>query len=513
MKLFQKVIVSFLLGFICSIIVASISDFDFRDVFWGSWLLFSLLFFLIVYLYYWFGAEKFLGLTIVFALLFRLGLGLITTYNLIDWGYQNDPYESGYLFKDAFTRDNQAWDLAASEKPIWAAFSNDFFSDQYGGLLALSSLVYRIFTPNAHVQFNIIFLVSIINIVGILFLSKGLLILNKEETLSGKSKLILLIFSFYPDAILFSSSQMREPLLLGLSAILFWIVQNQNFKLFLRFGLFAIISIFLLFVSLKIGLFIIFSFFIWMLFQPYVSEIRYLQPKYLIPVIVIIVLIAFYFSFSWIVEAAKWDALLLERNSGFVQYIVSIIGTRYRLAFATLYGLFQPVLPAALIEPSKLFWRILNSLRALGWYLLMPGLIYGFIYYLREKEKNKKTLFFILWLISIFWIILSSIRAGGDMWDNPRYRMSFLLLISFVVVEAFLNGWKKKDHWLIRIIIGEIVFVLFFLQWYIARYWGIFDNLPILHMMVVLAAIFILILASGLIHEHKKKKSELKLSN
>jgi hypothetical protein len=175
--------------------------------------------------------------------------------------------------------------------------------------------------------------------------------------------------------------------------------------------------------------------------------------------------------------------------------------------------LFQPVLPAALIEPSKLFWRILNSLRALGWYLLMPGLIYGFIYYLREKEKSKKTLFFILWLISIFWIILSSIRAGGDMWDNPRYRMSFLLLISFVVVEAFLNGWKEKDHWLIRIIIGEIVFVLFFLQWYIARYWGIFDNLPILHMMVVLAAIFILILASGLIHEHKKKKSELKLSN
>jgi len=66
--------------------------------------------------------------------------------------------------------------------------------------------------------------------------------------------------------------------------------------------------------------------------------------------VIVIVIIALFFSSKWILEAGKWDALLLERNSGFVQYIVSIIGSRYRLLFASIYGLFQPVLPAALTD-------------------------------------------------------------------------------------------------------------------------------------------------------------------
>ena len=82
--------------------------------------------------------------------------------------YDEEPYTSGYLFQDSYVRDNQSWELAKSDEPIWAAFSNDFFSDQYGGLLAISSIVYRVFTPQAHVQMNIIFLVTIINIIGII---------------------------------------------------------------------------------------------------------------------------------------------------------------------------------------------------------------------------------------------------------------------------------------------------------------------------------------------------------
>ena len=508
MNFLKRLILPVGLGFLCSFINLLVSDFSFNDIFWGTAILFSILFLLLINLLFSFGSNKFLVWILSISLILRFGLGMITTYNLVDWGYEDDPYTSGYLFKDAFTRDNQAWDLATSDKPIWAAFSNDFFSDQYGGLLALSSFVYRLFTPNVHAQFNIIFLVSIINTIGIIFLAKGLLAYKGEETYSVTSKFILLIFSFYPDAILFSSSQMREPLLFGLSAVLFWIVHEPKMKIIFRMTLFFITSIVLLFVSLKIGLFIIFSFFIWMLFKPYFSEFQVLKPKYLILPIILLVIVSFYFSYSWIVEAAKWDALLLERNSGFVQYVVSIIGTQYRLAFASLYGLLQPVLPAALIEPSKLFWGILNSLRAFGWYLLMPGLFYGFVYFFREKDKKRKIEFGVLWLISMFWIILSSVRAGGDMWDNPRYRISFLVFISFVVAQAFLYGWRTKDHWLKRIIIAEIIFVLFFLQWYIARYTGIFDNLPFLYMVGILSIIFVLIFGSGLFYEFARKNRE-----
>ncbi len=497
-----------LLGAITSGLFYLFSEFEFKDVFWGTWILTSLLYLLMINLYLKCGPTKFLSWVIGIALFLRLGLGLVTTEHLIDWGYDKEPYQSGYLFKDAYSRDLQAWDLASSDKPLWAAFSNDFFTDQYGGLLALSSSIYRLLTPFAHFQINIIFFVAMINIIGIIFLAAGLKEKNKVNVFSATSKIIILIFAFYPDAILFSASQMREPILLGISACLFWIIHKQEINIKRRLLFFSLISIFLLIISLKIGIFIIFSFFVWMLFQPYIKKNKFFNSKFIIFPIILFVLIALYFSYNWIIEAGKWDAILLERNSGFVQYIVSIIGKKYRLLFASLYGLFQPVLPAALIEPSKLFWGVLNSMRALGWYLLMPVIVYGFVYIFREKQKEKKLEYLFLWLLSIFWIFLSSIRAGGDMWDNPRYRLSFLLFIAYIVGVAFYHGWKTKDHWLARFFVAELVFVLFFLQWYISRYTGLFENLPFFSMVIILSIVFGVILVTGIFKEinlHKLK--------
>ena len=506
MKLVKRIGLPIILGSIVSWIFFIFSEYNLNEVFWGTWLFTSLFFLLLIYLIQKSEVTKFLTWVVGISLFLRLGLGLITTENLIDWGYDQEPYQSGYLFKDAYSRDNQAWDLAISDQPIWAAFSNDFFTDQYGGLLALSSLIYRLFTPDAHFQINIIFFVTMINVIGILFLALGLREKNKDIGFSPSSKIIILIFSFYPDAVLFSASQMREPILLGISACLFWIIHKQKIKIWNRFALFSLFSIFLLLISLKIGIFIIFSFLIWMLFQPYRKQIKVLNSKIIILPVIVIVIIALFFSSKWILEAGKWDALLLERNSGFVQYIVSIIGSRYRLLFASIYGLFQPVLPAALIEPSKLFWKILNSLRALGWYLMIPILVYGIVYFFRENEKFKKFEYLFIWSFSVFWIILSSIRAGGDMWDNPRYRLSFLIFIAYIIGVAFYHGWKTKDHWLTRIFIAELVFVLFFLQWYISRYTGLFENLTFFQMVFVLSIIFGIILITGILKEVKIHK-------
>jgi hypothetical protein len=506
MKLVKRIGLPIILGSIVSWIFFIFSEYNLNEVFWGTWLFTSLFFLLLIYLIQKSEVTKFLTWVVGISLFLRLGLGLITTENLIDWGYDQEPYQSGYLFKDAYSRDNQAWDLAISDQPIWAAFSNDFFTDQYGGLLALSSLIYRLFTPDAHFQINIIFFVTMINVIGILFLALGLREKNKDIGFSPSSKIIILIFSFYPDAVLFSASQMREPILLGISACLFWIIHKQKIKIWNRFALFSLFSIFLLLISLKIGIFIIFSFLIWMLFQPYRKQIKVLNSKIIILPVVVIVIIALFFSSKWILEAGKWDALLLERNSGFVQYIVSIIGSRYRLLFASIYGLFQPVLPAALIEPSKLFWKILNSFRALGWYLMIPILVYGIVYFFRENEKFKKFEYLFIWSFSVFWIMLSSIRAGGDMWDNPRYRLSFLIFIAYIIGVAFYHGWKTKDHWLTRIFIAELVFVLFFLQWYISRYTGLFENLTFFQMVFVLSIIFGIILITGILKEVKIHK-------
>jgi membrane protease YdiL (CAAX protease family) len=124
--------------------------------------------------------------------------------------------------------------------------------------------------------------------------------------------------------------------------------------------------------------------------------------------------------------------------------------------------------------------------------------------------KIKKFEFLFIWALSIFWILLSSIRAGGDMWDNPRYRLSFLIFIAYIVGVAFYHGWKTKDHWLTRFFVAELVFVLFFLQWYISRYTGLFENLPFFHLVLVLSIIFGIILLTGIIEEIKIYKLNMK---
>ena len=138
------------------------------------------------------------------------------------------------------------------------------------------------------------------DIIGIIFLAKGLKEKYGEDEFSLKSKLIILIFAFYPDAILFSASQMREPILLGLSGILFWVIHHRTLNIFNRLGVFSLISGILLLISLKIGLFIVFTFFLWMIFQPYSQQYKILKSKLIVIPIVCFTIIALYFSYNWI---------------------------------------------------------------------------------------------------------------------------------------------------------------------------------------------------------------------
>ena len=48
-------------------------------------------------------------------------------------------------------------------------------------------------------------------------------------------------------------------------------------------------------------------------------------------------------------------------------------------AFIAVYGIFQPVLPATIINPTVLIWKGLGFLRALGWYAILPLLILSFV--------------------------------------------------------------------------------------------------------------------------------------
>ncbi len=130
---------------------------------------------------------------------------------------------------------------------------------------------------------------------------------------------------------------------------------------------------------------------------------------------------------DWFREAVKWDVYQLERGSGWVQKLFDEMPDWLRLPFVTIYGIFQPVLPAVFIEPTTLTWRITGIIRALGWYLFWPLLLYAFIAALKDNRPRERRLWLWITVISWLWIILTALRGGGDQWDNPRYRAILLL--------------------------------------------------------------------------------------
>ena len=135
---------------------------------------------------------------------------------------------------------------------------------------------------------------------------------------------------------------------------------------------------------------------------------------------------------TWFYDAAKWDLYLLTQSSGMVQYLLGVLPKPLHAPFLVGYGIAQPVLPANLFEPTIVISRIIGSLRAIGWYALLPLLLYGLIAAWKSPDPRERRVWlwfgFIIWV----WIVLVSIRAGADQWDNPRYRVYHAALAGVV---------------------------------------------------------------------------------
>ena len=144
----------------------------------GNWLTgflsFSLLLFLgllsLVSSVRWASGGKTLAWIVGLAFILRLAGGVATYVMLPLYGYDDADDRAGYVFTDAHRRDDQAWELASSERPILDAFSSKFASDQYGGLLAFSAFVYRFLSPDAQRPLMLILLSVLIAALGIPFL-------------------------------------------------------------------------------------------------------------------------------------------------------------------------------------------------------------------------------------------------------------------------------------------------------------------------------------------------------
>ena len=475
--------------------------------FWAS----SFLFFLSLGLM-WFawrsaGRGKALAWIMILAFLLRLALGLFLGWGLPRFGYDQSVQQAGFVFEDAYRRDGSAWELAMSGDTLMQAFSEAYGADQYGGMLALSAMVYRFLSPDAYRPGLILILTS-----GAMALGVPFLVATTRRRFDGQVALWTgWIFALYPEGILLGASQMREPFYLLFFCILFWAASHwlDRSRLRLALPLFALTSVAFLLFSYRIGIPVIGVILIWLWLET-VPKIRRGWMKILGWGLVVVGAGAALFIFrDWLIAALNWDTYLTIHASGMVQFQLERLPEWMYLPFLVGYGLFQPVLPAAISIPAPWIWKGLGIFRALGWYAILPLLIYALFRVWKEKPDRTKRLLVMAVLFVLGWILLASVRAGGDQWDNPRYRTAFLPWMAFLSAWGVQYSIQNKDRWLRRWLIIEGVALGILTVWYVSRYTAMFPPLDLQVMIGMIFLVGLLIIVMGWLHDKRQKIEDL----
>jgi hypothetical protein len=502
---------------------------------WIGWLGFSFLFLLAFLLLTlstkWAGGGKILAWMVFLAFALRFAGGVATYLVLPINGFDDEDDRAGFVYKDAHRRDEQAWELAASDRSLIGGFNQSYAYDQYGGLLTMSAFIYRFLSPDAHRLLMLVLVSAFMAAVGLPFLWKA----AGQQWGDKIAVASIWIYALYPESVLLGGSAMREPYLLAFSAFALWGFVNSgiqglspvnpnsthraselsNSRVWLVLGIVG-----MLFVSPVVALVTLIIFAGWMYFGSERGRI-----SWWIVAGIAVVFVAGLFILSsaldrqgnlgggtpigvinnFVREAVKWDVYQLERGSGWVQKLFDQMPEWLRLPFVMVYGVLQPVLPAALVEPTTLIWKIVAILRALGWYAMLPVLILSFAAASTERLEAKRKVFIWLSLVVWGWILFTSLRGGGDQWDNPRYRTILFLWQAILAGNVWV--WWRETHntWLPRVVAMEVVFLLFFGQWYANRYYHFGGQLPFAQMVAIILATWVLIFLGGWWLDRKRR--------
>jgi len=349
-----------------------------------------------------------------------------------------------------------------------------------------------------------------------------------SQTLFGEKIALLSIwlFALYPESVLLGSSQMREALVIPLSAMTFYgLTEIMTRKLTGWFWIF--LSALLLIPIQPLVSIICFAvlFGVW-LFDPLTLQIlrkrqTILTIFLLLSLLLVVIVVAssilvklpslqgsgpLSVYLSWFQSNFSFQSYLLERSSGIFQSLLESVGEQWRWLIILVYGIAQPVLPATVGDPSAAWiMRIVGFFRAAGWYVLALFLVYAVVAMLRSHLEDRRIQLIWITIINWAWIIVSALNAGADQWDNPRYRA--ILLLWQVILAAWAWEWARLHHdaWLWRWLAVEVVFVGLFTEWYLGRYYPGFIHLDIKLMILIIMIICGMILAGGIIWDHRRK--------
>jgi len=477
----------------------------------------------------WASAGKTLAYILAFTFALRFLVGVSLYVFLPIYGHTDADDRAGFVFTDAHRRDDEAWQLASSDRFIGEAFSKNFAYDQYGGLLAFSALVYRYLSPDAHRPLMLILLSAIVAALGISFFWKAVNKVFGEKVAWASAW----IFALYPESILLGASIMREPYLLTFSAMALWGFINSGVlelapaknaseladskvasRVWLALGLLG-----MLLVSPAVAIAHLIIFAGWVFFA---NEQRSISWKAVLVFAVIFFAGLFFLSASlnrsgefnassplsvvndWLRLAVKWNAYGIERDSGWVQKLFDELPQWMHLPFVAMYGILQPVLPAALVAPTLPIWKMIYILRALGWYALLPAMILSFGAGAGSGLGKKRNVILWLALLTWTWILLAALRGGGDMWDNPRYR-TILFLWQAILAGVVWVWWREmRPAWFVRVVACEVAFLVVFTQWYVNRYLHVGVKLEFPVMVALIAGLWVAIIGMGWWQDRKR---------
>lgn len=449
------------------------------------------------------------------AIALRLAVAIILAHALPTQGYDTPHQRAGYFFPDAYDRDNAARVLAQSDEPLLRAFTEGTAADQYGGLLFLSALVYRVFSPEVHRPLLVVLITATLGGLAALFTWRF------AQAVGGRRAGVLAgwLCALYPEMVLLGASQMREPFIVaGLALALFgytrWRAGSARDALVgVGLGVLLATAISPPYGLLVAGIVLV----AWM----WAGRSR--RSAWGLAILVLIAVAAFVLTIRawsvvvapapgasvfdlvgwWLSDAARFEVHKLEEVSGVVQVLFDQTPDWAHIPMATGYGLVRPFLPAALTEEMAPLARGVEIARALGWVALLPFLLYAPLAALRATGLRGLPTYLsvVVWATAV----LSSYRAGGDGWDNVRYRAVFLAAQAGLAGWAWAHARESGSPWLRRVAVIVGGAVIIFLQWYLGRYLGT-PRLSLNGTLALLVGFVIIGIAGPLIGDWRRRR-------
>ncbi|MBN1440183.1 MAG: hypothetical protein JW929_12315 [Anaerolineales bacterium] len=445
----------------------------------------------------------------------RLAFLIVAPILMLMWGYESNRNLKGLVQLDAINATDTAWHAAASGGSVLEAWGRGP-GDNTGGITVLGVALFRMLSPDLERTLLLGLVacaVTSLTVIAVYRLASGLF----SPRVAGAAALAAAVF---PEAVMIGASHQqmgyitlifstallaiaglirsRGPVseagglperkaaavLLVLSAVLGFVVSQQFAVLGVICG--AVFAIWLSDPRRRIG------------------RILWIGAGVVIAVLIVLRVLAaadiissdwdylfgqyrYLYGMAW----SEFEKMVDAGGGDFFQTVLAGMEKGPAFALAGIYGLVRPALPAAIgyrnpAAQGGFFWQLLNLYRSLGWYLILPVLLYGTLKAVRGILKRNPEFI----LAALFWFValVGSYRAFGDEWDNPRYRLFALAPMALLSAWAWTAQRESRDPWFLRIVIPFATATAALTVWYILRDYANLD-FPAVPSILVIGAI------------------------